>query len=341
MSAPLFGSRVLRALALVLTSLLAATLLGGVPASAGGRDTARDTTRDSTRDSTATPPPAPRLEARGDLAGYDAPVLPPGCFGPARSGIDPFPCPLNKYRPRLPTILLWGDSHAYEWIPALREAVRGERVNLVSFVAGSCPPVLITRDLHDGACRRSNYVALRTVEALVREKARFKVVLGSNWSGFRRAYRRVYLESVTGVPSGYDAYTTDMIRLAHEGTPDLFTRLGRMGVDVDIIGQAATVPERRPSCPAGDAPYNCDLPRWRALPEERRTVGYLHHQQDKITVRGRSRLIDATPGYCTATVCHGKIGAIETYFDDLHLSATRTRALARFFKPAVRDLHRR
>lgn len=322
---------VLRLLVPALAVVLAVTLLGPAAATradaAGGHD--------------AKPQAGPRIQARGDLEGYDAPQLPPGCFGPARSGIDPFPCPLNKYRPKLPTILLWGDSHAYEWIPALRQATQGERVNLVSFVAGSCPPVLITRADAPGACRRSNYVALRTVESLIRKKKRFKVVLGSNWSGFRRAYRALYEEGLGGPDTGYNDFTKDMIRLAHEGTPDLFDRLARMGVDVDIIGQAATVPETRPACAAGDEPYNCDLPRWRAIPEERKTLGYLQQQQAKIQAKGRSRIIDTTPGYCTADVCHGLVGDIETYFDDLHLSATRTRALFRFFKPAVRDLHRK
>lgn len=342
MSAPLPGSRgPVRLLVVVLTVLLSVTLLAGTPASARADDTPASPVppasssvsgRTDNRD----------LQARGDLEGVDAPQLPPGCFGPARSGIDPFPCPLNTYRPKRPTILLWGDSHAYEWIPALKEATRGQKVNLVSFVAGSCPPVLITKNNGKGACRRSNYVALKTVQALVRKKLRFKVVLGSNWSGFRRAYRAVYAEQVGGPPSGYDAFTKDMVRLAHEGTPRLFDRLGKMGVDVDLIGQAATVPERRPACAAGDEPYNCDLPRWRAMPQERATGGYLKRLQARITRgRGSSRIIDASPGYCTATVCRGKIGAIETYFDDLHLSATRTRNLARFFKPAVADMHRR
>jgi hypothetical protein len=336
MSAPRPGHRApVRAVLLVLVALLAVTLLGGVPVgSAAVREGGAGQ---------GDPPPAPRVTAtyaRGDLAGVDAPKLPPGCFGPARSGPDPFPCPLNPYKPRRPTIMLWGDSHAYMYIPALREAVRGENVNLVSFVAGSCPPVLRLRDRGPGLCRRSNYVALKTVQQLVREKKRFKVVLGSNWSGFRRAFRRVYLEDAAGIPSGYDDYTKDMVRLAHEGTPALFDRLGRMGVDVDIIDQAATVPERRRSCAAGEDPYDCDLPRWRALPEERRTDAYLREQQAKIQVRGRSRIIDATPGYCTATVCRGKVGPVHTYFDDLHLSATRTRKLARYFKAAVRDLHR-
>ena len=60
----------------------------------------------------------------------------------------------------------------------------------------------------------------------------------------------------------------------------------------------------------------------------------------KIQENARSRIIDATPGYCTATVCRGKIGAIETYFDDLHLSATRTRNLARYFRSSVEAVKR-
>lgn len=332
MSAPLPGSRgPVRLLVVVITVLLAATLLAGAPSSARADDKPAQPAQVDNHD----------LQARGDIEGVDAPKLPPGCFGPARSGIDPFPCPLNAYRPKRPTILLWGDSHAYEWIPALREATMGRKVNLVSFVAGSCPPVLITNNNGKGACRRSNYVALKTVEALIRKKARFKVVIGSNWSGFRRAYRAVYAEQAGGPASGYDAYTKDMVRLAHEGTPHLFDRLATMGIDVDIIGQSATVPEQRATCAAGDEPYNCDLPRWRAMPQERSTTGYLRRQQAKIQVKGRSRLIDASSGYCSATVCRGKIGAIETYFDDLHLSATRTRALSRFFGPAVADMHRR
>ncbi len=34
------------------------------------------------------------------------------------------------------------------------------------------------------------------------------------------------------------------------------------------------------------------------------------------------------------------IGGIETYFDDLHLSATRTRNLSQYFRATVADMHR-
>lgn len=275
--------------------------------------------------------PAP-AQARDEEGAIDAPVMPAGCFGPGRSGIDPFPCPLNTNRENRPTVILWGDSHAYMYIPALREAVRGKPVNLISFVAGSCPPVLVTKAFGSGKCERSNYVALETVKKLIAQKADFKVVLGSNWTGFRTAYRKIFLEEV-GVPSGYDDFTKKMVRLAHEGTPRLFDTLGRLGVDVDVISQAAVVPERRQPCAAGEEPYACDLPRWRALPENWKTKQYLREQLAK--VRGRKSLIDATPGYCDELVCRGQVGEVKTYFDDLHLSATRTRFLAKYFKPAV------
>ncbi|WP_139983528.1 SGNH hydrolase domain-containing protein [Nocardioides litoris] len=286
--------------------------------------------------------PGPAL--RGDVPGVDAPVMPKGCFGPARSGIEPFPCPLVAHRPGRPTVLLWGDSHAYMYIPALVRAVRGRGVNLVSFVAGSCPPVLVTDGRYRGpgaACRRSNYKALRYVASMQRAGRPLRVVIGSNWSGFRRAYRRLFLEGAAGMPSGYDGFTKDMVRLAHQGTPALFDRLAQMRVDVDIIGQAATVPDARPACAAGETPYACDLPRWRAIPEERRTARYLREQQVKIQRHARSRVIDTTPGYCTASTCRGRVGSVATWFDDLHLSATRTRNLASYFAASVRDARRR
>jgi len=273
------------------------------------------------------------------LAGLDAPRMPAECYGPGQTTVEPAPCPLNTYRPKRPTIILWGDSHAYQYIPALREAVRGAGVNLVSFVAGSCAPFAVNRrpgTNYSGKCERSNDVAMSTIEDLIRKHRTFKVILGSNWSGFRIAYRRIFLNE--DVPADYEDYTRKMVKLSHEGTPKLFTQLGRMGVDVDVIAQAATVPVQKSECAAGTEPYLCDLPRWRALPEERDTEQWLRGQMSKL--KGSPRYIDATGGYCNASVCHGQIGDIKTFFDNLHLSATRTRNLDQYFGPSVREVKR-
>ncbi len=270
----------------------------------------------------------------------DAPTQPSNCFGPAQTTGEPTACHYNGFKKKRPTVVLWGDSHAWMYIPAVRKAVRGQRVNFVSFVAGSCAPFATTstpKDGYSGKCERSNVNALAYVSKLVKRGRDVKVLLGSNWTGFRTAYRRIALEQA-GVDSGYDPYTKKMVALSHEGTPRLFTRLGKLGVDVDVIAQAAVIPERVRQCAEGDDPYACAIPRWRALREEGRTDTWLRGQMDKLA--GDPGYIVTTGAYCTSLVCGGRVAGIFTWYDALHLSATRTKALASYFRPSIADLKR-
>ena len=267
----------------------------------------------------------------------DTPSMPADCFGPAQTSGEPTVCHYNRFRKKRPTVVLWGDSHAWMYIPAVRRAVRGERVNFVSFVAGSCPPIATNatpESGYSGKCERSNVNALAYVTRLHKRGSDVTVLLGSNWSGFRIAYRKIALEQV-GIDSGYDDYTRKMVALSHEGTPRLFRRLGRLGVAVDVIAQAAVIPDKVASCDAGNDPYACDIPRWRALKEEGRTETWLKGQMSKLS--GRPGYLVPSDAYCTSLVCSGSVDGIFTWYDHLHLSATRTKALVPFFKPTVRS----
>ncbi len=270
----------------------------------------------------------------------DVPRMPSNCFGPGQTTGEPTACYYNGFKKKRPTVVLWGDSHAFMYIPAVRNAVRGQRVNFVSFVAGSCAPFASNstpESGYSGKCERSNVNALAFVTKQVKRGRDVKVLLGSNWSGFRIAYRRIALEQA-GVDSGYDPYTKKMVALSHEGTPRLFTRLGKLGVDVDVIAQAAVIPEKVRSCADGDDPYACDIPRWRALREEGRTDTWLRGQMKKLA--GNPGYVVATDAYCTSLVCGGSVGGIFTWYDNLHLSATRTKALTSYFRPSIRSLKR-
>ncbi|CAN5364809.1 hypothetical protein BH09ACT12_BH09ACT12_10040 [soil metagenome] len=270
----------------------------------------------------------------------DAPTMPADCFGPAQTTGEPTVCHFNHFKRKRPTVVLWGDSHAWMYIPAIRRAVRGQHVNFVSFVAGSCAPFATNstpESGYSGKCERSNVNALAYVTRLVEHDRTVKVLLGSNWSGFRIAYRRIALEQI-GVDSGYEDYTKKMVALSHEGTPLLFKRLGKLGVDVDVIAQAAVIPDEVEPCAAGEDPYACDIPRWRAMPEEGRTESWLHGQMSKLA--GDPGYITPSDAYCTDLVCGGSVDGIFTWYDHLHLSATRTKALAGYFKPTIRRLGR-
>lgn len=267
--------------------------------------------------------------------------MPKECFAPGQEIRTPGPCYLNKYKGKRPTLILWGDSHAWQFIPAVRQAVMGKNVNLISFASGSCPPAVVPKppkgERYPGKCELNDALALKFIKKQRNENKRFKVILASNWGGFRQGYRKMVMDEVMPT-SGYTDFVKQMIRLSHEGTPKLFTKLGKMGVDTDVIAQSAVVPERVPVCEAGQDPYLCDIPRWRAIPEERDTQNFLRQQMRKL--KNNPRYIDASPSYCDADVCHGLVGTIETFYDSLHLSATRTRNLRQYFGPSISDLLR-
>ncbi len=279
--------------------------------------------------------------ADGDLPDRDYATVPKNCFAPGQEIRTPGPCYLTKYQGKRPTLILWGDSHAWQFIPALRQAVKGQKVNLISFASGSCPPAVVPAppkgERYPGKCELNDALALKFIKKQRNQDKRFKVVLASNWGGFRQGYAKMMMDEVYPT-SGYTDFVKQMIRLSHEGTPKLFTQLGRMGIDTDVIAQAATVPTAIGTCEAGQDPYLCDIPRWRAIPEERDTANFLKRQMSKL--KNNPRYIDSTPSYCDVEVCHGQVGTIQTFYDNLHLSATRTRNLRQYFGPSVNDLQR-
>ncbi len=97
----------------------------------------------------------------------DFPRMPRSCVDPKDLiPQEPGMCKLNTYRQARPTVVLWGDSHAWQMIPALKGAIKGRNVNLVAFVMGGCPPMdphLNTPKKRKNAtsCQKSNDLALR------------------------------------------------------------------------------------------------------------------------------------------------------------------------------------
>jgi len=211
---------------------------------------------------------------------------------------------------------------------------REHRVNLVAFIMGSCPPLKVPANppggRYDYLCEKSNALALEYVRSLKRQDRKVKVVLGSNWSWFRRLYLELDDES----ESRYGSYLVDMVKLSHRGTPRLFPVLGKVGVPVDVIAQAGTVPDPAPPCSSD--PFACNLPRGQAIYQESATRKWIRGLSESFP--GRSRYIDYNDRYCGKSRCFGFRNGIYTFLDELHFTATRSRAFAAFFRPSVRDL---
>lgn len=283
--------------------------------------------------------PAPLAQARVDPSS-DHPRLPARCEGdrhkiPTKPGV----CFITEFIKTRPTVVIWGDSHAWQYVPALLAAAKARRANLVGFFMGGCPPVKVPLTPPAGGyasiCEKHNAMAMKFVKRLEKGPRDLRVVLGSNWAGYRRADREI--KAGGGEAShGYTPWVQQMVALFMSGAGPLFPALGRVGVDVDVIGHTATVPRSAAPCPAGETPYVCDIPRKRAVYDEYKTRRWLRGLMTKLA--GRPRLIEVNNAFCDNTVCHGMVDGIYTFYDDLHLSATNVRTLRPYFRRTFRAL---
>jgi hypothetical protein len=256
----------------------------------------------------------------------DHPRLPRSCVAPADLiPLEPTLCELNTYQRERPTLLVWGDSHAWQMIPGLRRAAEGTDINLLAVVMGGCPPM--DNQLRQGepapGCFKSNDLAIRTTRDLVRTGEGVRVLLAASWQRYRQALK-----------TGDRSYTGEMARAARKGSPELVRTLRSLGVEADVVGQVATVPENVAPCRAGNEPYVCDVPRRQALAD---SVGTKRYLTRLIKPLQNASLINVNGFFCDARVCRGKTGKLHTWWDDLHISATMSRKLRRYLEPTVAE----
>jgi peptidoglycan/LPS O-acetylase OafA/YrhL len=274
----------------------------------------------------------------------DYAVLPPECHqSEAQTMGDPDQrCVLGSYVVGRPTIVVWGDSHAWQLLPALEAAAAG-KANLVAWVAPGCPPFIgvpgtapASEDASASGsfdqCVRRNRDALSNVLEL-RDSGPVRVVLAARWA--------TYLAQTPISLADRDprvARLLDGVRAEYEELPRHLVLLARFmadeGVGADLVGPVPELPRNAPLCLESPLFRDCDLDRssfdeYSAGPRTLlRTVSR--------EWGGASRVLDLTPTLCDSTRCHAASDGVVNYFDDDHLSATRSRLMAPLFSGTVR-----
>lgn len=283
----------------------------------------------------AVPASSVAVLARAVTPTTDFPRLPRECVKPKdKIPQKPGRCDITDFQVQRPTIVLWGDSHAYHHIPAIRQAVRGQNVNFLVFIAGACPPMVRHTDEQD-TCSTINRQALAFVTRLHDNGRQLTVLVGSYWHWYLSTLERI---DAGEEPEADETYIFKQSRKFRLGVPRLFRTLGRMRVDTDVIGPTPTVPDVVDPCPEGQDPYACRIKRGRALPDERKTRAYVETQMKAL--RGRPRLINLKARICDSQYCYGRRDGVYTWYDAIHLSATFSRSTASYFRGIVRDVKR-
>ena len=210
----------------------------------------------------------------------DVPRMPEECLAESDELIpsQPVACEIVPFEEDRPTVVLWGDSHAWMYIPALEAAIGKKDVNLMAFVMGGCPPFLAGHGATTG-CAGSNRLAMDFIGELRQLDQPFRIILSASWDLYLEGSEKL-LASKEVASRANPAYIAKMADIFNERGPRLFERLGEREVPIDVVAPTASVQRNAPLCEAQRLPLSCDRDRAKAILNEADTRDWLDDQMD-------------------------------------------------------------
>jgi hypothetical protein len=202
------------------------------------------------------------------------------------------------------TVVLFGDSHALQWSPALLRVAEKKDWRVVSMVKAGC---VIAQVSYERSCDVWRFKAMRRI---VRQVQPDLVVVssstGSRYEIVHEGKRLSREESQPHLVSGF-ALTLQ--------------RLKQAGAEVAVIRDQQLAPFSPPDCVSDhhDELNRCAFPSRRSRAEAFDAFG---------AARAGARLIDPVRVLCPRRRCRSVIGNVLVYRDSYHLSATFARTLA-------------
>jgi len=269
----------------------------------------------------------------------DAPQMPDECLVddeliPSR----PVACQMVPFQEDRPTVVLWGDSHAWMYIPAIEAVTRNKDVNFMAFVMGGCPPFLAKGHPTTG-CAGSNKLAMDFIKALRRGDQPYRVILSASWELYLEGEKDL-LNSKEVAARANPEYIAKMAGIFEDSGPALFARLRELKVPTDVVAPTPSVARNAPLCEALARPFSCDRDRREAIQNEDATRAWLNRQMDGMSGGGGydARFIDPIPEMCSDNTCYAERNGTVYFFDTNHLSATLSRELKGYFVPSIKAL---
>lgn len=234
------------------------------------------------------------IEDKDCLTGFRSDRLKPCAFGPERG--EP--------------VILWGDSHAAQWLPALRAAAETKGWSVTLLAKASCPSAMVQvynprLQRNEEECLRWRRSALSYIQSI-----RPKLLLISNSSayvarpGFADEYARLssdeWRDGVRSMLNAVSPSTGLVVLLRDTPRPD---------IDVPVcLARAA-------SHPGIFSSQECDVSPKRALAD-----AIWQTEVSAATGFTNAALLDMTDQFCTSNVCPASANGIVVYRDGNHMS---------------------
>jgi peptidoglycan/LPS O-acetylase OafA/YrhL len=227
-----------------------------------------------------------------------------------------------EYAPN--TVALFGDSHASQWLPALREFGLSQRI--VSMTHKACPSAAVRIfNPKEGADFAEECAAWRkkSLETLIRLKPAVVLLANSqeHVEGLRRkdSRRRV---SLAEWRSGYES---------------TIAALSRAGIRVVVLRDTPRMAGNVPVCLSRKAKQwwhtvACDSERADALDEP-----VFQAETSAVSASRLASILDLTDLFCDASTCYAERNGIVVFHDADHITTQFARSLSSRFSQAVRS----
>lgn len=272
------------------------------------------------------------------------PAIPPSCFGPAS---DNKGCPTRDY-----DILLWGDSHAGHYLPAIEELARAHGLKVQLQSAGGCPPLpglvpvavpsrTAAAEGHhiqfERECPAINAQVLNELERNPHVKA---VALAAAWTFWGEGTdlgtgERRYLMKNQDDGARSTTATRQLMRNALDET---IRRLEARGIRVMLLGQVPDNPQSPPLCMARS--YRRHEPVTGCARSAHDALQRLAWSRSWLAGAARSHgayLFDPARLICLSSRCAIADNGTPLYRDGDHLTTFGARLLGRRINPAFFD----
>jgi hypothetical protein len=209
------------------------------------------------------------------------------------------------------TVVLFGDSHAMQWFPALNEIAKERDWRLVGLTKAACPPAQV--HIYNASLRR----VYRECDVW-RERMLERIVQEENPSLIVTSSLPTYRPREEGKRLPRDASDEAMV----EGYASTLRKLRSSGAAVALIEDVPHPNKNIPECVSRSLDHleRCAIPKDKAL----------DYPKVNTRVAGEVegvRLIDPTPMVCLEGTCPAVIGDVLVYRNGAHLTATYVRTL--------------
>jgi hypothetical protein len=208
------------------------------------------------------------------------------------------------------TVVLWGDSHAWMWLPAFDAIGKESQTQIVQFDKSSCAPpdmrVFLDR-LRRAYTECDDYRSF--VEGRIASLHPDVVVLTSAVKGVRL---------VDGSQQAFeDEWASGLATTIHAVAP--YTR------EVVVLGDSAYPVQEPADCLSTHANdvQACGTPRSGAIDEYGLDSGVFdehNRREQQVTEQSGARYVSVTQWLCTDTVCPAVVGGLGVYRDYFHVS---------------------